>query len=426
MAHLAAALAPLLLPSMLAPAVGAAAAGGKADAGGPGRALGTLAGAGGESVAFSRDGRLILTTGPAAARVWDAATLRPVTPPLPYRGGDWGENGTGSAEFSPDGTLVVTTTGRDARLFDARTGKELRVFEHDRPPPAPRRDDQPRHRMGAFPEGVWAAAFSPDGKRLATGGDDRLARVWDLATGRQVLAIRHRGPVVAAAFSPDGATLLTSDESAWLWDAATGRRLQTERMSAVFRKPAFSPDGKYVMCRSGDAVSVYRAADGKYVLGDSTKDGMFVDAAAFSPDGRSLLVTSDGEARAWDLPADDARRGPPAEPRKVGGPDDFARLAQAVYSPDGKRILTCDLSLIVAADSRGTAVWDAATGVRLMTVGGCENPAAGTFSPDGRRVAVACTRDARGGGKAAGAGPVDNGYTVVWQVGPPAGDGGRR
>src|SRR4051812_15060635 len=67
----------------------------------PGRALGSLAGSGGESVAFSRDGRLILTAGPAAARVWDAATLRPVTPPLAYRGSDPGENGTGSAEFSP-------------------------------------------------------------------------------------------------------------------------------------------------------------------------------------------------------------------------------------------------------------------------------------------------------------------------------------
>ena len=71
-------------------------------------------------------------------------------------------------------------------------------------------------------------AFSPDGKTVLTGSNDKTARLWDAATGQPLgLPMMHQDGVRAVAFSPDGKTVLTGseDKTARLWDAATGRPL---------------------------------------------------------------------------------------------------------------------------------------------------------------------------------------------------------
>ena len=71
-------------------------------------------------------------------------------------------------------------------------------------------------------------AFSPDGKTVLTGSEDKTARLWDAATGQPLgPPLTHQGPVMAVAFSPDGKTVLTGsdDKTARLWDAATGQPL---------------------------------------------------------------------------------------------------------------------------------------------------------------------------------------------------------
>jgi WD40 repeat protein len=76
---------------------------------------------------------------------------------------------------------------------------------------------------GAVPlheDGVLSAAFSPDGTRIVTGSTDQTARVWDAASGRELLALRgHKGGVRSAAFSPDGARIVTAS-----WDTTRLRR----------------------------------------------------------------------------------------------------------------------------------------------------------------------------------------------------------
>jgi eukaryotic-like serine/threonine-protein kinase len=73
-------------------------------------------------------------------------------------------------------------------------------------------------------------AWSPDGKRLATGSRDGTAKVWDAASGQELLTLKgHSNFVISIAWSPDGKRLATGswDNTAKVWDAVSGRELLT-------------------------------------------------------------------------------------------------------------------------------------------------------------------------------------------------------
>ncbi|MFY9975870.1 MAG: hypothetical protein WAK53_16555, partial [Chromatiaceae bacterium] len=103
-----------------------------------------------------------------------------------------------------------------------------------------------RHRIARLAhDGVVAAvAFSPDGTRLATASMDSTARLWEVATGRELGRLAHHGVVLAVAFSPDGTRLATAslDKTARLWEAA-GRQLARLAIYGEVSDVAFSPDG---------------------------------------------------------------------------------------------------------------------------------------------------------------------------------------
>lgn len=103
---------------------------------------------------------------------------------------------------------------------------------------------------------VWAAAFSPDGKTVVTVSDDNTARLWEAASGKQRgEPLRHEGSVQAAALSPDGRTVGTgsADNTARLCDAASAKQLaEPLRHEGEISAVAFSPDGKTVVTASMD------------------------------------------------------------------------------------------------------------------------------------------------------------------------------
>ena len=110
------------------------------------------------------------------------------------------------------------------------------------------------------PDKVYSVAFSPDGKTVVTGCADRIARLWDIATGERVgRSLVHQMAVYNVAFSPDGRSILTvcADGMARLWDGMigqpVGRVLEHGSRRKVSARFQFSKDGKTIFSVGGDS-----------------------------------------------------------------------------------------------------------------------------------------------------------------------------
>jgi eukaryotic-like serine/threonine-protein kinase len=270
------------------------------------------------------------------------------------------EHAVVAAAFSPDGARVVTASAdKTARVWEAATGNELITLR------------------GHEAE-VFSAAFGPDGLRVATASADKTARFWDAATGAELAVLHgHTAGLSSAAFSHDGGALVTSsfDSTARIWDATTGEERLVLRHEAAVFSAAFSPDGARVVTACEDSTArVWDAASGKEVLVVRGHDHM-VMSAAFSPDG-SRLVTADKDKTAgiWDS--------------ESGQSVAFLRgheagLFSAAFSPDGTRVVT-------ASADKTVRIWDANTGQLLAIDRGHESSVwSAQFSPDGTLLVTA-------------------------------------
>ena len=144
---------------------------------------------------------------------------------------------------------------------------------------------------------VKSVAYSPDGKRIASGGEDRVVRVRDSVDGRELLALKgHSGQIESVKFSLDGKWLASgsADGSVRIWDAASGEERQSMGLgSGHLRDIAFSPDGKRIasVAVHSRTVTVWDIASGKAVL--ALQGPLeWCGSVAFSPDGKRLATCS--------------------------------------------------------------------------------------------------------------------------------------
>jgi WD domain, G-beta repeat len=141
---------------------------------------------------------------------------------------------------------------------------------------------------------VWALAFSPDGAVLASGGEDRVVRLTETATGKERLRLEgHKGRIAALAFSPNGKILASGsrDSTICLWDTTTGRRLRccTGHERTVLAV-AFSPDGRHLASTSYDGTfRLWNVATGRVTCQTDAHVGA-ASALAFSPDGTTVAT----------------------------------------------------------------------------------------------------------------------------------------
>jgi WD40 repeat protein len=211
------------------------------------------------------------------------------------------------------------------RLWDVASGQNLRVLECDR-----------------YGYGVVGVAFSPDGKRIASGGlefidfrlyylmthgvdppgqssrenirpararIDPIVGVLDSTTGKECLPLRgHKGSVRCVAFSPDGKRIVSGSEDRTLkvWDAASGQEVLTlARPEGRITCVAFSPDGKRFVSGGGDTLRVWDTASGQETISLKSSAGS-LNSVAFDSSGERIACNGkDGTIQIWNACAKD-------------------------------------------------------------------------------------------------------------------------
>jgi RNA polymerase sigma factor (sigma-70 family) len=255
--------------------------------------------------------------------------------------------------FSPDGRRAlsggVCYGDRDptVRLWDVATGKELL-------------------RLKGHAGGVYGLAFLPGGKKAVSGGADGAVRVWDLEGGKQLNRHGgHEGTVYGLDVNRNGTSLLTGgeDSTVRLWDLRTGKEVRRfVGHEGKVRAVAFSADGR-------------RAVSGT-ILGDATlriwdmetgqEVSKYTVAGAPAQGGRNIGIFKAGGLAPGGFGGF----------RVAGEPGGIASVA---FSPDGKLVLAGCMDNVLR-------VFELGTGKERKLEGHTQQLHGAAFTPDGKRI----------------------------------------
>jgi RNA polymerase sigma factor (sigma-70 family) len=307
-------------------------------------------------ICFSPDGRLLAAPqSDARVVIWEVATGKVVSTLV-------GHNFSNPRlYFTPDGrSLVMTAWEPLIQRWDVRTSKRLNGFDPD---------------FGADLNRAGGVALAPDGRTIATAAPNRII-LSELATGREMVRLEIKGDCYPTelAFTPDQKQLLVAGGGkVHVWDL--GKREERFVLDAhgwLIRSMALSADGKTVAVGTVyNVIRLWDLASGKELFSDLEGHDAPVNAVAYSPDGK-LLVTGgeNGQVRFWDAATGRMLRQLKTSARSIS------------FSPDGRRLV------IARPHYKNLRVWDVATARELLALPpkGAREALSAVFSPDGKQV----------------------------------------
>ncbi len=262
---------------------------------------------GSQAVAFADNGQQAATVEYDTILIWDIKTGEPLHRlTLPVRVKD--------VDLSADGQFVLMALAdRSAVYFDINANQVRQRFVHDGSP-INSEVNQP----------INSVKISPDGKLALTGGDDFMARLWDLQSGEQLHSWRHENRVNLVKFEPQGRFVVTAGDSdqTHLWALPEGdlqASLRSSAWPAQWPQPDFpvfdytttainfSADGTLLVTgHSNERVCLWQLPDGqkqqcwKVPRQNQLSPGIIIQAVKFTDNDNSVLaIGGDGIARRW-------------------------------------------------------------------------------------------------------------------------------
>ena len=264
--------------------------------------------------------------------------------------------------FSLDGRYVATGCNRSAQIFDVEHGNPVAHLQD-----------------GSLPEDgdlyIRSVCFSPNGQYLATGAEDKVIRVWDIAS-RQIKHqfTGHEQDIYSLDFARNGRIIASGsgDRSVRLWDLESNSQIANFQIEDGVTTVAISPDNLYVAAGSLDkSVRVWDIQSGQLVVRlegqEGHKDSVY--SVAFAPTGNRLVSGSlDKTIKMWELNA---------PPRFVPG---NAPSGKCVRTFEGHKDFVLSVALTPHGDwvlsgskDRGVQFWDPHTGVAQLMLQGHKN-----------------------------------------------------
>src|SRR5262245_35047913 len=340
------------------------------------------------SVAYSQDGKYLASgSRDRTVRVWDPAAGKDLHTLKTQPEKTKGVPGVKAVIFVGPGTRIAATTGRwdikqkewrgEIKLWDAIATKELKAFE-------------------AHGDTIEALAATRDGKKLASGGEDRLVKIFDADAGSVLFDLKgHAGQVHAVAFSPDGKLLASGGKDKTEHDKEHKKETKKEVKKEVKKDkdkdkdkkdkkepdkkdpPKKDPpkkdakDPKEVKKDPPVPILLWNAETGKEA-GTMPGPARAVTCLAFSPDGTRLAAAGlDGTIHIFDVPGKQLLR-------TLTAHDGVWAVA---FSKDGKTLATGGYDWKIK-------LWDADKGLELRTIVAHNNTVTClAFSPDGQHLA---------------------------------------
>jgi WD40 repeat protein len=321
------------------------------------------------SVAFSNDGRLLVSGGgDLIIKVWD---LQSATELRSLRGhSDW----VSSVCFGADSRFILTASvDKTAKVWELSNEETAPPVGHTR-------------RLNTL-------AVSPNGKWLASGGEDHTIKIWDMASGQEQYTLtEHTDNVRAVAFDSSGERLVSGgdDRKLRIWDLKTQRVLKTLDCDGTVGVIVFNTKGdKFLVwyyrpgigSQTATTVQVYDR-DG-VALDTFTEREKQISCLSFTPSGNMVaLGSTDGTVRIRDL----ANKG-----ERVGGdmPVHQKGMGDLVFTPDGKKLITGD-------EDGEIKIWDLAKREAIKTISAHKGRLFGiAMSPDGKRFVSVGPNDVR-------------------------------